>query len=121
MDCKRVGFPYAIKGDVLTHISAVTRGLACGCFCAACGHALIARKGSRRQHHFAHRLHTTCDGGLETVLHRLAKDAFRHMSTLRIPQYQLKLTRKLSSGRILQRQDRVVPERVVRIDHVETE
>lgn len=121
MDCRRVGFPYAIKNGALTHISAVDRGLACGCVCAACGHSLIARKGSQRQHHFAHQVQTTCDGALETVLHRLAKEAFLHMSTLRIPAYQLRLSRKLASGQTLLRQDQVIPERVVRIDQVEAE
>jgi hypothetical protein len=121
MDCRRVGFPYAIKAGVLTHISAVARGIGCDCVCAACGQALIARKGFQRQHHFAHQVQTTCDGGLETMLHRLAKETFLHMSTFRIPEYRLNLSRKLPTGRTVQRRNRVVPERVVRIDHVATE
>jgi hypothetical protein len=43
------------------------------------------------------------------------------MPAVRAPEYRLKLTRTLPNDRIIQRQDRVVPECIVRIDHVAIE
>ena len=64
--------PYADRNGDLVHVSQTTRGLACGCICIECGGRLIARKGQKTTHHFAH--HTSerrCDG--ESLLHSLGK------------------------------------------------
>lgn len=63
--------PYAIRGGKLAHVSEVESGLRIDCLCVNCGESLVARKGGRVIHHFAHRPKSTCNG--ETVLHRTAK------------------------------------------------
>ena len=64
--------PYADLNGELVHVSQVERGLACGCVCVECGGTLIARKGEKTRHHFAHHtLNRNCDG--ESLLHKLGK------------------------------------------------
>lgn len=70
----------------LAHISEVQRGLACGCACPACRGKLVARlKDEHQIPHFAHHSGEACGGGPETVLHLLAKEAFRANPTLILP------------------------------------
>ncbi len=89
---------YALKDGQLVHISEVPRGLACTCFCVACNSKLIARKGSKRKHHFAHTFNSHCDGGIETTLHRLAKEIFLGIDQFVIPSYNFHMERKTKSG-----------------------
>ncbi len=64
--------PYADLNGELVHISQVERGLACECVCIECGGILVARKGEKTRHHFAHHtLNRNCDG--ESLLHKLGK------------------------------------------------
>ena len=64
--------PYAYRNGELVHVSQVERGLACECFCFECGGTLVARKGEKTRHHFAHHtLNRNCDG--ESLLHKLGK------------------------------------------------
>ena len=63
--------PYAVRGGKLVHVSEVESGLRIDCLCSNCGEGLVAKKGERVIHHFAHRPKSTCNG--ETVLHRTAK------------------------------------------------
>lgn len=76
----------------LVHISSVERGLKCNCVCPACGEDLIARKGTKMRHHFAHKgdvdgTGSKCKTAGETVIHYLAKEAFKKLKkvNLRIP------------------------------------
>jgi|GEM_PF-5938786 len=43
---------YALKNEVLTHISKVERGLKCGCKCSCFGKPLIAYQGEKKTHYF---------------------------------------------------------------------
>lgn len=45
---------YALLDGELVSIHEVKNGLKCGCVCPACGATLVAKKGSRRMHHFSH-------------------------------------------------------------------
>ena len=65
------------KTSALVDIRQVENGMRCGCLCPECGRKLVAKKGPRNRHHFAHlpkdqRLNF-CAGGAETGLHRAAK------------------------------------------------
>lgn len=61
----------------MVKIDTVENGLACGCVCAKCGAALVARNnGKERSHHFAHHNSEDCAGAFETALHLLAKQVF---------------------------------------------
>lgn len=77
--------PYAEHDGKIVHISAVERGLACGCRCPGCGGTLIARKGQKTQPHFAHHGEYTCNA--ETVLHRLGKKLAYERILSSLPDY----------------------------------
>ena len=68
-------------------IDAVARGLNRNHVCASCGDALVAKKGAVNAWHFAH--HSTgnnrCVPGGESIIHRLAKDAFRERKRIPLP------------------------------------
>lgn len=63
--------PYGVRDGRLVHISEVDSGVACGCICPECAGQLVARKGPKTAHHFAHYPGADCNP--ETVLHRLGK------------------------------------------------
>lgn len=76
---------YALKDGAITHISQVESGLICGCICPACGERLVAKKGSKVRHHFAHYSVTSCEYGYETMLHYMAKDILSKEKKMTIP------------------------------------
>ncbi|MBQ6317854.1 MAG: hypothetical protein IJI13_10065 [Oscillospiraceae bacterium] len=76
---------YALRSGQLVSIDDVERGLQCNCVCPSCGAALIARKGDKREHHFAHYGDTDCSGGVETALHLLAKKLLCSTKTVFVP------------------------------------
>jgi len=84
---QHIEIPYALKGGAIVHVSEVARGLDCGCVCARCGDALVARKGVYRQHHFAHYRDSDCSGAAESLLHRLAKELLSNAKALALPAY----------------------------------
>ena len=71
-----VKIPFGRNADgKMVSIDAVIRGLACQCFCSACDAPLVARKGEKNQHHFAHYVETeNCAEARETALHKFAKE-----------------------------------------------
>ena len=81
--------PFGLRGERLVHISEVEAGLACACVCPACGHPLVARKGARRAHHFAHAGGAECAHGLQTALHLAAKQALESERRMRLPEVLL--------------------------------
>jgi len=60
---------YATKSGTTVHISEVESGLACGCYCTNCNSRLVAKKGSKVVHHFAHYNQAECDFAFESSLH----------------------------------------------------
>src|SRR6266478_5677443 len=96
------GAAYAVKGTALVHISPVSRGLGCGCVCPRCHMKVVARKGQIRQHHFSHHRPTDCDGGLETILHRLAKELCVTLGTISLPEYCFRLARNIGNDRTIE-------------------
>lgn len=60
-------------GETL-HITEVERGLACNCICPSCGGSLVAKKGKKQEHHFAHYNTEECKKGFETSIHLFVKD-----------------------------------------------
>lgn len=86
-----VKLPYGLRDNVLVHISAAARGLACGCVCSACGDKLVARKGDDRCHHFAHQSGKECATAVETALHRAAKEILLDCRKMMLPCVQVTL------------------------------
>ena len=63
--------PFGMRDGSLLHISQVERGLKCNCICPACNEPLVARKGKKTVHHFAHYRINNCSP--ETALHQIGK------------------------------------------------
>lgn len=81
--------PYGVQNGRLVNISEVERGLGCGCTCPGCGERLIARKGVRNVHHFAHYQGVECPSGLETTFHLKAKEVFERRRKIVLPPVRL--------------------------------
>ena len=75
MGLRDVRLPIGLKDDQLVHISEVASGLACGCVCPHCHARLKAvnKPGNQQQKHFKHYEAEDCGKGLESALHKLAK------------------------------------------------
>jgi len=71
--------------DALKHISEVRKGKKCQCRCPACGAKLIAKKGRRKKHHFAHYFVSECAAGAETALHSFAKMLLLEKRLIKLP------------------------------------
>lgn len=80
---------YGKKGDQIVHISEVSSGLECDCFCPACNAPLVARKGAIRTHHFAHHQGTDSQACVETALHLFAKQVLIEYKTVQLPEDHL--------------------------------
>ncbi len=81
---------YAQKNGKLVHVSEVENGLKCGCVCPACGEVLIARKGNKVAHHFAHKSTIECQYGYQTSLHMVAKKIISEYRRISVPELSLK-------------------------------
>lgn len=70
----------------LVHVSEVARGLECGCSCCGCGEPLVAKRGSVREHHFAHQSGSAdCEVAFESALHLYAKGLIEERQGLMVP------------------------------------
>lgn len=97
--------------------TAVARGLACNCFCAACNAPLVARKGEINQHHFAHSIEPeNCTEARETALHKFAKAIICETLELRLPD-NLDLGR-MQSARSEQWLDGIRPDVLAQFDEL---
>jgi hypothetical protein len=76
--------PFGLRDGHLCHVEDVPQGASCGCTCPGCDSPLIARKGRRVVHHFAH-ASTDCGRAVETALHRAAKEAIEASGELLLP------------------------------------
>lgn len=78
---------YGISADGSSiHISQAARGLRCDCRCPACEQVLVAKKGEKQIHHFAHyNIGTACAHVAETNAHIWAKDVLERVKCLTIP------------------------------------
>lgn len=72
----------------LVHVDDVPSGLACDCTCPECGALLIARKGKKNQHHFAHANGADCEGARMTALHMLAQQIIQEEKKIRKPWFK---------------------------------
>jgi hypothetical protein len=77
--------PFGLKNGQIIEISKVNSGLLCGCICPSCSGKLIARKGKKTIHHFAHYKSIECRGAFETALHLAAKFILDRSRKFRLP------------------------------------
>jgi len=90
MNRNQLNLTVALKDDVITSIEDVESGLGCGCVCPACGERLIAKKGSKVQHHFAHYTGKNCEYGYESSLHLAAKEILSNAKKIMLPPVYVK-------------------------------
>ncbi len=76
---------FGLREGQIFHVSDVKRGLKCSCVCPVCNKPLIARKGKRMQHHFAHHNKQVCEGALQTALHIAAKEILKRNKKIMLP------------------------------------
>lgn len=89
MNKKQLNLTYALKNGEIISISDVESGLKCECICPSCGESLVAKKGSKMMHHFAHHSGHTCEYGYETSLHFAAKEIISKAKKFTIPDVYL--------------------------------
>lgn len=83
-----------MQNDLLIHIADANRGLDCNCVCLGCGGRLSAKKGDVNEHHFAHYNQVDgdgCSGGVETALHKYAKQVIEKAGYLELPAMKVNL------------------------------
>ena len=74
------------KNDQLVSIKQVERGLKCDCFCFECGEPVVAKKGEKNEHHFAHISNKeSCFINPESILHKFAKQVIIEANGLLLP------------------------------------
>lgn len=109
---------WAIKNNKFIHISEVVRGKDCECVCVACKEPLIARKGNKRAHHFAHFKNSDCENAPETALHLLAKEIIATSRYIKIPPDNSIPVPVLNTRIQIEKDKRIVTDGVVKIDKV---
>lgn len=82
---KQLNLIYALKNDKIVYIDDVESGLKCECYCPACGEPLVAKKGNKMTHHFAHKAEHNCEYGYESSLHLAAKDILSKTKKFTLP------------------------------------
>ncbi len=74
------------KANQLVSIKQVERGLKCDCFCFECGEQVVAKKGEKNEHHFAHISNkVSCNINPESILHKFAKQVIMEEKGLTLP------------------------------------
>ncbi|WP_421172400.1 competence protein CoiA family protein [Aeromonas sp. 601115] len=106
--------PYGMLDGNLTHVSQVPSGLACGCLCPGCGASLVAKKGKKKLHHFAHAKDADCGSGVETALHLAAKEILEIRRVIFLPAVEVKVPGR-SYSRVL---DILAPEKEYSLEQV---
>jgi len=84
---ERGGLVRGERDGELVSVDDVENGLACRCFCPACGAPLVAKQGPETVSHFAHHVDTNCKAGFETILHRIAKEVLAEALIFEIPEF----------------------------------
>jgi predicted Zn-ribbon and HTH transcriptional regulator len=81
------GILFGLQDGQVKYISEVERGSACNCVCPSpsCRAPLVAKKGPKNIHHFAHASGTACEGAHESALHYAAKRIICEASHITIP------------------------------------
>lgn len=89
------GLDFALSQETgrIVDVMMVARGLACRCVCPECGASLMARKGSKYRHHFAHSkagaVVEGCATGQESALHKAARQLIADWSAIDLPELRV--------------------------------
>lgn len=82
--------PFAMLNGRMVAPHQVITGLACGCVCPCCGAPVMAKAlDSRdRRPHFSHHGRSGCSGGVESALHRMAKQVIADHREVLLPAWE---------------------------------
>lgn len=70
----------------LVNIKQVEKGLACNCICFECSEPVVAKKGEKNEHHFAHSSNKEgCHINPESILHKFAKQVIMEEKAIVLP------------------------------------
>lgn len=88
---RKLTVPFGWRDGRLWFVGEVPAGLACGCVCPVCGERLVARnkdfEGRKRIRHFQHAGTSRCPGGVETAVHRMAKQVLASADAVLLPRW----------------------------------
>lgn len=84
-----VKLPFGLKDGEIIDISKVESGLKCDCVCPNCKSPLIARKGFKTIHHFAHYKSPECKLAYETAIHLMSKKIFEKHKRMKVPKVEV--------------------------------
>lgn len=105
-------------------ISEVISGLACGCVCPSCHRKLQANKGNKVAHYFSHdpsKDAAPCESGLETSIHRMAKQILSEERLSKFPRLEVNETQKDENGQSHEEAGIVTEELSIDFNRVELE
>lgn len=83
-----IKLPFGLKNGEIIDISKVESGLKCECVCPHCKSQLIARKGYKTVHHFAHYKSHECELAYETAIHMMSKKIFEKHKRIKVPRVE---------------------------------
>ena len=74
------------ESDQSVNIKQVEKGLACNCICFECSEPVVAKKGDKNEHHFAHSSNKeSCHINPESILHKFAKQVIMEAKAAVLP------------------------------------
>ena len=124
--------PFGLRDGLLVSVNDVERGLQKNVVCPSCQIPLVARKGRRKIHHFAHHNGADCPTGLQTVLHMRAKDIIAEAKSIFVPEHSIIIPARQSAFNIIKSQkvmlsevwlekrlDRIIPDVLARTSGIE--
>lgn len=112
---KQLNLIFAVKNGMTVHIEDVESGIKCGCVCPACGKPLVAKKGKKMMHHFAHHTGHNCEYGYESSLHLAAKEILLETKRMVLPPVYVSFP---DSGK---EDELIYPAKEIQIEKVELE
>lgn len=82
--------PFGVRNGQMVHVEEVFNGKDCGCLCAECEAPLVASNREPRKvvKYFRHHRGAECPGGLETAIHRAAKEVLLRRRVVTLPAQQ---------------------------------
>ena len=88
-------FGLSEESNQLVYIDDAVQGKQCGCICPVCRTPLVAKKGEKRAHHFAHAQDNDCMYAAESALHLAAKDLLKETGYIFVPDYVVHMKDKV--------------------------
>lgn len=82
----KIPFGLRIQDQRMVDPTEVTKGQSCGCICPGCEKKLIAKQGKINEWHFAHESGAECASGVESALHRMAKQMIIERAQIWVPE-----------------------------------